>query len=299
MLLSGKAMLSRRHTVRAMSAVVLGAGLAGCSMNPLPDLIPQRFGLDLTPEPLTDPAVFNFALNLEYLEAEYYLRGVTGQGLEVRDVGPAPKAVTGGRRVAFQNPEIRDMMAEIASDERSHVQFLRRAISGTPLVQSSRPAIDLEASFRAAGQAAGLGSNFDPFADEDSFLLGAFIFEDVGVTAYNNAAKLLAQSDLLEAAAGILAVEAYHGGMIRTLLHTKGPDIVAKADQISAARDALDGDPITEEAPSRSLAPADENGIAFKRTPQQVLNVVFGAPGKGLHSGGFFPEGVNGVVRHS
>lgn len=299
MLLSGKAMISRRYTVRAMSAAVLGAGLTGCAMNPLPNLIPQSLGIALTPEPLTDPVVFNFALNLEYLEAEYYLRGVTGVGLEGADVGPAPKAVTGGRRVSFATPEIRDMMAEVAGDERSHVQFLRRAIRGTPLVQSSRPAIDLEGSFRAAGEAAGLGSNFDPFVDEDSFLLGAFLFEDVGVTAYNNAAKLLAQDDLLEAAAGILAVEAYHGGMIRTLLHTKGPGLVAKADAISAARDALDGEDNAEEAPSRALAPSDENGFAFKRTPEKVLNVVFGNPAKGVHAGGFFPEGVNGVVRHT
>jgi hypothetical protein len=282
-----------------MSAAVLGAGLVGCSINPLPDLIPQGLGLALTPQPLTDPAVFNFALNLEYLEAEYYLRGVTGRGLDDQDIGPAPKGVTGGRRVAFQTPEIRDMMAEVAGDERSHVQFLRRAISGTPLVQSSRPAIDLDASFRAAGDAAGLGSNFDPFADEDSFLLGAFLFEDVGVTAYNGAVKLLSQDNLLEAAAGILAAEAYHAGMIRTLLHTKGPAVVAKADKIAAARDALDGEGMAEEAPSQALAPSDENGIAFKRTPQQVLSIVFEAMGEGVDRGGFFPEGINGVVRHT
>jgi DNA-binding transcriptional regulator of glucitol operon len=55
----------------------------------------------------------------------------------------------------------------------------------------------------------------------------------------------------------------------------------------------------TEEAPSLSLAPSDEFSRAFKRTPQQVLNVVFGAPGKGVHRGGFFPESINGVVRHT
>ncbi len=299
MLLSGKAMLSRRHTVRAMSAAVLGAGMSACATNPVPRIIPQGLGLALTPEPLTDPAVFNFALNLEYLEAEYYLRGVTGEGLERADLGPAPKGVTGGRKVRFQNPEIADMMAEVASDERSHVRFLRRAISGTPLVASSRPAIDLEASFKAAGAAAGLGDNFDPFADEDSFLLGAFVFEDVGVTAYNGAVKLLSQKNLLEAAAGILAVEAYHGGMIRTLLHTKGPDVVAKADKIAAARDSLDGPVTTEELPSLSLAPSDQFSRAFKRTPQQVLNVVYLSPDKGVHRGGFFPESINGVVRHT
>ena len=302
-MLSAKAMLSRRHTLRAMSAALVGLGAASCAINPLPDLIPQGLGIALTPQPLTDPAVFNFALNLEYLEAEYYLRGVTGSGLADADIGPAPKAVTGGRRVAFQTPAIEEFMAEIAADEQAHVRFLRTAIASTPLVQSSRPAIDLEASFRAAGEAAGLGPNFDPFADEDSFLLGAFIFEDVGVTAYNGAVKLISQPVLLEAAAGILAVEAYHAGLIRAQLYSKGDDLIAKADKISAARDMLDGPVPTEEAISASgggiIAPCDENGQAFKRTPQQVMNITFLEPRANMDRGGFFPEGINGVVRHT
>ena len=302
-MLSANALISRRCTLRAMSAAVVGAGMTGCAINPLPDLVPQGLGLALTPQPLTDPAVFNFALNLEYLEAEYYLRGVTGQGLDAADIGPSPRDVIGGRQVRFETPEIRDFMEEIASDERAHVQFLRTAIAGTPLVQSSRPGIDLQNAFRAAGEAAGLGANFDPFADEDSFLLGAFIFEDVGVTAYNYAAKLIAQDALLEAAAGILAVEAYHAGLIRAQIHSKGPELVRKADAISAARDKLDGAPVTEEPPGATgkaiIAPADANGLAFKRTPQQVLNVVFLNPARNVHQGGFFPEGVNGVVKHS
>ncbi|MDQ3125193.1 MAG: ferritin-like domain-containing protein [Pseudomonadota bacterium] len=302
-MLSGKAMLSRRHTMRAMSAALVGVGMASCSMNPLPDLIPQGLGLALTPQPLTDPAVFNFALNLEYLEAEYYIRGMTGQGLADADIGPAPKAVRGGRKVNFQTPVIREFMGEIAADEQAHVRFLRAAIANTPLVQSSRPAIDLEGSFRAAGAAAGLGPNFDPFADEDSFLLGAFIFEDVGVTAYAGAAGLLSQAPLIEAAAGILAVEAYHAGLIRAALYSKSEALVRKADAISAAREMLDGPMVKEEAPSATgvaiISPCDENGIAFKRTPQQVMNIAFLTAEPNVDRGGFFPEGLNGVVRHT
>lgn len=296
-MISALSLLSKRHLLRGMMAAAVGASMAGCAR-----LIPQPLGLALTPDVLTDPAVFNFALNLEYLEAEYYLRGVTGQGVPDDEAGPSPGAVTGGRQVSFQTPYIREFMAEIANDEHNHVRFLRRTIKASPLIELSRPEIDLAGSFRAAGQAAGLGDSFDPFADENSFLLGAFLFEDVGVTAYAGAAKLIEGRDSLEAAAGILAVEAYHGGLIRTQIAESGPQVIDAANKISAARDSLDGPDtldqgVTIGAGSVVIAPGDGNGAAYMRTPQEVLNVVYLTKEKGVGRGGFFPKGFNGVVR--
>jgi hypothetical protein len=247
----------------------------------------------------SDVDILNFALNLEYLEAEYYLRAVFGHGLAASDVTGTGRlgSVTGGSAVPFTNPTFRDYATEIAGDEQAHVKFLRSALGSAAV---ARPTIDLQQSFNTAATAAGLigpGQTFNPFADELSFLLGAFIFEDVGVTAYKGAAPLLKSKTILAAAAGILAVEAYHAGEIRTVLYSLGAIKQAKA--ISDARDALDG-PGDDDQPIRvqghaNIIPADANGLAFGRTTAQVLNIVYlgGASG----NFGFFPDKLNGNIK--
>ena len=264
------------------------------------DAVPQDVGLALAPSRLTDPAVLNFALNLEYLAAEYYLRGVTGRGLDGADAGPDPGPVDGGRRVRFATPAFEEFAAEAAADELAHVRFIRSAIQGSPLVEMGRPAIDFAGAFAAAGQAAGLGPRFDPFADEEGFLLGALLFEDVGVTAYNGASDLIADKGLLEQAAGILAVEGYHSGMVRSQLYLLGPRAQTAANAICALRDRLDGAGETDQGvavgDAANFVPSDAEAKAFRRTPEQVLNIVYLTPGRNVRGGGFFPRGVNGVV---
>nr|MBA2532093.1 ferritin-like domain-containing protein [Nocardioidaceae bacterium] len=158
-------------------------------------------------------------------------------------------------------------------------------------------------SFTAAARAAGLigpGQTFDPYANENNFLLAAFIFEDVGVTALKGAAPLINNKTYLEAAAGILAVEAYHAATIRTSLYEKG--LRAAANKISAARDSLDGTSDLDQGIGNddvaNITPADKNAIAFSRSAAQVLNVVYLTPQE-RRQGGFFPDGVNGSINTS
>ncbi len=125
-----------------------------------------------------DPTVLNFALNLEYLEAEFYLKAAYGGGLTSGDVDGMGEQgdVIGGKKVKFHSPIIAECAQEIASDEKAHVKFLRSALGSAKV---ARPAINLKSSFTAAARAAGLiGKNdeFDAFANEDNFLLAAFIF---------------------------------------------------------------------------------------------------------------------------
>ena len=251
------------------------------------------------PAELLDMQILNFALNLEYLEAEFYLKAVGGRanGLSDADtagIGTAGPTI-GGKKVPFDTKAVRLYAEEIAADELAHVRFLRSALGDGA---RARPKIDLRNSFTAAAVAAGLisaGQEFDAFADETSFLLASFIFEDVGVTAYKGAAPLISDKAYLEAAAGILAVEAYHAGVIRTLLYQRG--LFSEARAISNARDSLDGSTDLDQGIGNptvaNLVPTDANGVAFSRSPQQVKSIVLLG---GAEKGGFFPNGLNGEL---
>lgn len=263
----------------------------------------------------TDADILNFALNLEYLEAQFYSYASFGTGLDnslLTGTGPQG-AVMGGAEVPFQSVLVRQYAREIALDEIAHVRFLRAQL-GTATV--AQPALDIRGgpggAFSAAAVAAGLPAAFNPYADDLSFLLGAFIFEDVGVTAYKGAAALLTSKAFLAAAAGLLAVEAYHASLVRTVLYGMGvatPSARTSADMISNARDSLDG-PIDldqgismgtglpRDSMASNVVPLDTNGLAFSRTTGQVLNIVY-LNKAAVTQGGFFPAGVNGNIKAS
>jgi hypothetical protein len=265
---------------------------------------------------VTDNDILNFALNLEYLEAQFYLFAVNGAGLAAGQLtGTGTQGgVVGGRKVNFTDPVVAQYAAEIAADEAAHVAFLRTALGAAAV---SQPAINIDGgptgAFTAAARAAGVvGADgvFDPYASDEAFLLGAYIFEDVGVTAYKGASPLITSKVFLEAAAGILAVEAYHAAIVRTTLYGKGvatPSLRTAADQISNARDSLDGTTDLDQGISptgsgatavSNIVPLDANGVAFSRTTGQVLNIVYLTRTQAT-MGGFFPAGVNGTIRTS
>jgi hypothetical protein len=301
----------RRRFLRGASMAglgVVGAGLLGSAAGPA---LAQATAA-ATPASaagddgvISDGAILNFALNLEYLEAEFYSYATTGHGLPASLIHGkgALGGVTGGHKVPFRSKFVRQLAEEIAGDEHEHVAFLRSALGGAKV---ARPKINLQQSFTAAARAAGLigpGQAFDPFASDNNFLLGAFIFEDVGVTAYKGAAPLISNKTYLGAAAGILAVEAYHAGAVRTLIFERG--LCFDSNKISAARNALDAksgaghrDQGTIRDGKVNITPTDSSGIAFSRTPGQVLNIVYLTPDV-ARRGGFFPAGVNGPINTS
>ncbi|EYB69365.1 twin-arginine translocation pathway signal [Deinococcus phoenicis] len=302
-------MSSRRKFLGMAGMMGAGAVLSGCT-SVIATQPSQDNGLDA--------AIFNFALNLEYLEAAFYLAAVGRLGELTAAGGDAGKVTLpagyDGRTMTVPGltGDMLAMAHEIADDEIAHVKVIRSVLKGAAVAQ---PQLDLSGSFVAAGKAASNGAiaNFNPYANELFFLHGAFVFEDVGVTAYKGAARFLDDQKAggnLENAAGILAVEAYHAGSIRTQLYRRrgeqaaaGLTVEAVVQAISNLRDGADGDTDLDQgitatgnanpgvmARSANIVPTDVNGIAFSRTPRQVANIVFLAAG--ASKGGFFPNGL-------
>lgn len=312
--------LNRRSFLATLGAAGAATAIAGCGSDNTQVTTPPP-----TTTAFTDADILNFALNLEYLEAEFYLRGATGSGLASADTGSGAGAVTGGSKVSGSlSTAQQNILNEIAYDEQQHVRFLRTALGSAAV---ARPAIDLTASFNALASAAGIGSTFNPFNDFDSFMVGAFIFEDVGVTAYSGAATLISatgiSSGILNAAAGIQAVEAYHAAYVRTYLTARATAdssyaFLGYANKVSTLRATLGGGmetPLvagggtstaaTINTPTSIVAATSANAIAYARTTDQVLHIVYGslsntsgatAPAAGVAKGAFFPNGLNGNI---
>ena len=317
---------SRRNFLAGSGTAAATALITGCGHSGLVPPVTIVTPPTTTPAALTDTDYLNFALNLEYLEAEFYLRAATGSGLSSTDNGGATTTVIVPKTTLIPNLTTaqKAYIYEIAQNELDHVRFLRSALGSSAAFE---PQIDLMNSFNAAAVAAGIGPSFNPFASYEDFLVGAFVFEDVGVTAYSGAAGLLTSKTNLAYAASILAVEAYHAAEIRSLLIadsvatatttatmvTPTNTYVNYANQISALRATLGGGmetaltPLppyaipfvpTAYTPASSIVAADPTtSVGYARTTDEVLHIVYAtAGGAGVKGGGFFPNGMNGNI---
>ena len=247
----------------AGAAVGVGA-MSGCSSDgPLATL------------PGTTPSVLdvlNFALNLEYLEATFYLYVTTGSGLPTADMGTSPGAVSGGAKVTFVNPVVASIANQLAKQEQQHVEFLRGTIynvGGTPV---DMPALNLAANGTVTNDA--------------TFLAASRQLEAVGVSAYAGGAQYLVSNvTALNYAAQILDTEAQHAGFIRELCIVNGVS--------SPAVDSQDQSPSI----SKIFNTGATTGLNPVRTTSQVLQIVYATPGVlGATQGGFFPKGLNGAI---
>lgn len=171
--------LSEGGSKLAMGAMMLSAPLALAAM------ARSAFAQGI-PQQITD--VLNFALTLEYLEAEFYVTGLNASGLI-----PADKT---------------DVFDQIRKHEVAHVAFLQSVLGAAAV---SKPQFDF-----TAGNGSGNGPFAGVFTDYNIFAAVAQAFEDTGVRAYKGqAVNLMSNDAILTAALQIHSVEARHAAMVR------------------------------------------------------------------------------------
>lgn len=205
----------RRNFLRAAGLTGAALALAGCTNEALmfapagPSRAVVGPGGSVTLDFSMDVDVLNYAYALEQLEAAFYVNVVAN----------------GAFASIFAANEQR-VLQDVRDHEVVHRDFLAAAL-GSARIPNLTP------DFSSVN-----------FASRSSVLQTARTFEDLGVSAYNGAARYLMSPDYLVVAGKIVSVEARHASAIRDLLNNRSGDFAP------AAFDAAN-------APSTVLAAAD------------------------------------------
>lgn len=132
-----------------------------------------------------DVEILNFALGLEYLEAEFYAQVVRAH--EAR---------------AYLTPRQFQVAQTLARDEAAHVSAILEILSGANATPAPKPQFQFPSNV---------------FVAQLAFLDLAETFEETGVGAYLGAAPKVVSADALRFAASVYGVETRHTGLIRYL----------------------------------------------------------------------------------
>jgi len=135
---------------------------------------------DAAGEPQGDVAILNYALTLEYLEAEFYKQAVANQ------IG------NGSNKAANTFAKV------VAGHEAAHVTALKKALGSKAV---AKPKFDFK----------------DTVTNVEKFIATAITLEDAGVAAYLGQAGNIKSKGVLAAAGSILPVEARHAAWIRNI----------------------------------------------------------------------------------
>ena len=129
--------------------------------------------------PSSDIAILNFALTLEYLEADFYAQA------KANNVGSGQENLT-------------NFINVVAGHEAAHVKFLQGALGRKAV---AKPKFDFK----------------NTVTDQKAFAATAQVLEDTGVQAYLGQAGNIKSKKILAAAGSILPVEARHAAWIRDI----------------------------------------------------------------------------------
>ncbi len=149
-----------------------------------------------------DVGILNYAYALEQLEAAFYTQVVSSPYSGITSVET-------------------QMLTDIRDHEITHRDFLKAALASNAIA-------DLSVDFSSI-----------TFSNRASVLGAAKTFEDLGVSAYNGAGKLIASADYLLLAGKIVSVEARHAAAIRDTLNPlsasfAGDDVVDASSGLDA-----------------------------------------------------------------
>ncbi|XVF62409.1 hypothetical protein PTKIN_Ptkin09bG0005400 [Pterospermum kingtungense] len=268
--------------------------------------------------PKRDVNLLEFPLNLEYLEAEFFLYGALGHGLDK----VAPELTMGGPRPigakkANLDPLTKDIILQFALQEVGHLKAIKKTVKGFP-----RPQLDLSAaSFAKVIDHAfkrPLVPPFDPYANSINYLIASYLIPYVGLTGYVAANPKLLGAISKRLVAGLLGVESGQDAVIRGLLYEKkhekvspyGIRVAEFTNRISRLRNRLGHAGWKDEglivprlfgAEGKivgNVLAGDEFSVAFDRSPEEILRIVYGSGNESI-PGGFYPKGANGRIARS
>lgn len=290
--------------------------------------VPPNYGGPLCqpPPPHIPVAVFpydvdpmQFALNLEYTEAEFFLHGAFGVGLDQ----VAPKLALGGpppvgARKANLDEVTWRIIAEFGLQEVGHVRAIQRTVGGIP-----RPLIDLRAHNFARVMDAAFGYHldppFDPYINSLNFLLASYVIPYLGINGYVGTNPVIDGYETKKLLAGLLGVESEQDAAFRALLFERLSEPVPPyrnitvaefTDRVSALRNRLGRCGVKDEgltvprelgaerAICTNLISADGDSLSYPRTPAELLRILY-LTGDEHVPGGFYPKGANGRIARS
>ncbi|GAV73853.1 Ferritin_2 domain-containing protein [Cephalotus follicularis] len=263
----------------------------------------------------SDTDRIQFALNLEFLEAEFFLHGALGKGLNDIDPnlamgGPPPI----GAQKATLDYTTSQIIAEFGYEEVGHLRAITATVGGVP-----RPLYNLSTQNFANifDNAVGykLDPPFNPYLNTVNFLLASYIIPYVGLVGYVGTIPNLANYTSKALVASLLGVEAGQDAVIRSLLYERANEIVSPYGitvanftiDLSNMRNSLamcgnkdEGlivplDLGAENRTDSNILSANVDSLSFARTPQEILRIIYGT-GTEYKPGGFLPDGGNGKI---
>ncbi|KAG6552574.1 hypothetical protein Mapa_005772 [Marchantia paleacea] len=276
-----------------------------------------------------DKDLIAFALNLEYLEAEFFLHGALGYGLDKR----APKLAAGGppplgAEKAKLDPLVYDLVVQMGLQEVGHIRAIKKSIGR---VAFPRPRLDISkktwAKIMDHAFNKTLSPAFDPYANSINYMLASYAIPYVGLTGYTGAARLLIGSGAKSLVARLLGVESGQDAIIRTWLYARKSEKVKPYNftvaevtvEISKLRNRLDHEGLmvvrgkklpleindeglvvpkelgAENETVGNILSADRNSLSHQRTPEQILSLIYSS-GNPKVAGGFYPDGARGKI---